>query len=332
MRVTDTPPAGWDDRAQSAWLSTGFAAASAELGHHPVYVEDDDDLALVLVRSVPLPVLDRWTRRAKVFVARRDPRFLRRLADLLRARGVSHVRIGDHRHAWRGPWPRPWPELRPQRLGDMVLDDVQADAEAFLGRRRTVRQNLAKARRAGVEVSEVRTARDLADFRTLIGETSARMTAGGVNHVYPPAFFPAVWRHMVPRGQALMLLARADGRPLAGHVYFVSPERLIYYHGGSTRNRALTPKQGPTAVTWHAIERARARGDRVLDMGGVNLGDRAQTGVTDFKQGWGARHVMADVADVVLSPAAVLWQELVLLPMWKYAHPVYVAAIRRRTA
>lgn len=96
--LRDTAPAGWDARGGSAYLFTGFAAACAELGYRALYAEDAFDYALVLVRGVP--VLGRWTRRAKVFTARRDPDFLRRLSEALAARGVVHIRIGHQQHPW----------------------------------------------------------------------------------------------------------------------------------------------------------------------------------------------------------------------------------------
>jgi hypothetical protein len=55
--LRDTAPSGWDTRAGFAYLFTGFAAASAELGYRTFYVEDAHDHALVLVRGVPIPRL-----------------------------------------------------------------------------------------------------------------------------------------------------------------------------------------------------------------------------------------------------------------------------------
>lgn len=319
--LRDTAPPGWDTRAGSAYLFTGFAAASAELGYRTFYVEDAHDHALVLVRGVPIPPLGRWTRRAKVFTARRDPDFLQRLSDALAARGVVHIRVGHQQHAWTGPWP-PLRALRAERLWTAVIDDVQAAPDAFLATRRTVRANLGKARRAGVEVREARTAGEVAAACAVMSRTEARIRQHGVNHLYPVEFVRAAWRHMVPRGQAVILTAHAGGRLLAAQLYFLERERLVYYQGGSTRDRDCTPLQGPTAVTWHAVEMARARGCAALDFGGVNVDDPAQAGITDFKRQW-ATFRAGEVADIVLSPRAVRLQERYVLPLWKHIHPLY---------
>jgi lipid II:glycine glycyltransferase (peptidoglycan interpeptide bridge formation enzyme) len=74
---------------------------------------------------------------------------------------------------------------------------------------------------------------------------------------------------MVPRGQALFLLAWADSAALAGGRFLISRDRLTYYMGGSTRDRALTAKQGPKAMFWHAMRLGQRLGLKTFDMGAV---------------------------------------------------------------
>jgi len=329
LRLRDTAPSDWDARVGSAYLFTGFAAAATELGYRALFAEDDADQALVLVRGLPLRRLGRWTRRAKVFTARRDPEFLRRLTDSLADFGVVHIRVGHQQHPWIGAWPLPWPGFESHRLWTTIVDEVQAAPDAFLARRRTLRANLGKARRARVEVREARTAAEVDAACAVMADTEGRIREHGVNHLYPVAFVRAAWRHMVSRGQAAVLFAHAAGRVLAAQLYFLEADRLVYYQGGSTRDRAWTPLQGPTAVTWHAVGMARARGHSVLDFGGVNIDDPAQAGLTAFKRQWG-RFQAGEVAEVVLSPTAVRLQERYLLPAWKHVHPLYAVAFGRR--
>ena len=70
MRLSHAPPAGWDARVSSPILSEGFAAAARGMGYAPYFLEDERDRALVLFRAVPLPLVRRWTLRAKVYVDR----------------------------------------------------------------------------------------------------------------------------------------------------------------------------------------------------------------------------------------------------------------------
>jgi hypothetical protein len=327
-----TAPAGWDRRIGSAWLSTGFAAASQAVGYRAYYVEDARDRAIVLLRSVPLPLLDGWTRRAKIYVDVRDPGFVRDLAGVLGRLDVSHVHIGDQMHAWQGAWPTPWPELQIERLHVCRLDHVKGgDDDLRRALREPARKNIRKAERAGVTVSEATTEADVEDVFRLLETTGERIRERGGKAVYPLAFFRAAWRHMTPTGSAVLLLARAGRALLAAQLYFVSAEGVMYYHGGSTRDRDLTPKQGSSAIFWRALRMARDLGVP-FDMGGIAPSDdpvHGQAGVTEFKRQWVPEPTLVDVADVVLSPMKVRFQERVLLPLWERAHPLYLRAFGR---
>ena len=61
MKFVETPPSDWDERIAFPLQSVGFAHAARALGHHPLFAEDQQGLALVLVRRVPVPVLRAWT-------------------------------------------------------------------------------------------------------------------------------------------------------------------------------------------------------------------------------------------------------------------------------
>src|SRR5215212_6668205 len=108
MVLSARPPRDWNDRITSPLLSEGFAEAARGLGYRPCYAADDQDAALVLVRSVPLAFVSRWTARAKVYVAHGHLNFLRKLLDALRRRGVAHVKLNDERHGLRHGVPKEW--------------------------------------------------------------------------------------------------------------------------------------------------------------------------------------------------------------------------------
>jgi hypothetical protein len=327
MEFRGAPPAGWDQHIASPILSEGFADASRGLGYRPLFVEDHRDRALVLLRRIPLPLLDRLTERAKVYVSEGNLAFLDALIEQLAARRVSHVRIGDERHGVPRPpadRQRAWPV--PHHV--FLIETADRSDDDFLATMSDpVPRNIRKAERAGVEVVEIRTEPEMDIFSSLMAETVDRMRSRHVAAVYPDAFFRTVFRRMVPRGQALFLLARAEGQPLAAQMYLIGADRLTYYHGASTRNRELTPKHGPTAIFWHAIRLAAKRRLRVLDMGaGTPTIDRANVhfSVTDFKRRWGGRHVEVLTVDITLAPTKVFLQERLLKPLWDRAHPLYL--------
>jgi hypothetical protein len=326
MRLTRTPTPGWDTRITFPILSEGFAAAARGLGYRALFAEDQRDRALILLRSVPIPILRRWTLRAKVYIDRGHQGFLHEMLRTLRWHGVAHVKLNDERHGLFHAVPS-WEGVTPLPRWVFLLDTQRTDAELCSAMQDPVPRNLRKAARARVEVREIRTEEDLAAFCDLMTQTSDRMRQRQVAAVFPNQFFRGVYEHMVPRGQALFLLARADGVPLAGQMYIVSPHRLTYYHGASTRDRALTPKHGPTAGFWHAIRLARDRAIPLFDFGGATPTDDPADpnfSVTDFKRRWGGRHVEVPGAEIVLARTKVMLQDRWLKPFWDRAHPVYL--------
>lgn len=332
MHLSDCPPHDWDARISFPILSEGFAEACRELGYSPHFVADPRDAALVLLRSVPLPLARRWTLRAKAYVDFGHAGFLRDLLDRLRRAGVAHVKVNDERHGLSDTIAWGWPGVTPSPRHVFLIDAAgKTDADFRQAMHDPVPRNIRKAERAGVVVEEIRSEEDLRAFTTLMEETCDRMRARHVAAVYPAAFFEAAFRAMVPRGQALFLLARAEGVPLAGQMYLVSPTKLTYYHGASTRARELTPKHGPTAAFWHALRLARDRNIAVFDLGGANATtDRTDVhfSITDFKRRWGGRHVVIPGAEVVLSPLKLAFQDRCLKPFWDRAHPLYLRVFR----
>jgi hypothetical protein len=332
MDLTEKPPADWNARITSPLLSEGFAEAARGLGYRPWYAADADDAALVLVRSVPLAVVNRWTARAKIYVAHGHLHFLRKLLDALRRRGVAHVKLNDERHGLRHGVPKGWPGVIDVPRHVFLIDVAgRSDASLLQAMHDPVPRNIRKAERAKVVVEEIRTSADMDAFLGLMEETSTRMRGRNVAAVFPPGFFRRVFEYMVPTGQAFFLLARAGGVAIAGQMYLVGRDVLTYYHGASTRDRALTPKHGPTAIFWHAVRLARDRGLAVFDFGGANPTDDPNDvhfSVTDFKRRWGGRHVAVATADVVLSPLKVAVQDRILKPFWDRAHPLYLRLFR----
>ena len=116
-------------------------------------------------------------------------------------------------------------------------------------------------------------------------------------------------------------------------MYLVGADRLTYYHGASTRDRALTPKHGPTAIFWHAMRLAAKRRFRLLDIERERRRPIPPTCISrspTSKRRWGGRHVEVLSVDITLARAKVLFQEWVLKPLWGRTHPLYLRAFRRQ--
>ena len=326
MKFVETPPSDWDERIAFPLQSVGFAQAARALGHHPLFAEDQHGLALVLVRRVPVPVLRTWTARAKVYADIRNVAFLHPLVEGLRALGVSHVKLGDSTWGVSGAALDGWRALRPI-VYHVFLNDLRVAEDALLARvNPKIRRHIRTAMQE-VTVAEVRTTTDLRDYLSLVEQTQVRMRFRDQAAVYPAGYFQAILREMVPRRQALLLVARAGDAPLAGGTFVTTSDQFVHVHGCSTRDRGLTPKQGPTAVFWHAMRMARAGGRTVFNMGAVTPSDdpsHPHYSVYTYKKQFGGQLVDVPCADLVVSPWKYRFQESLLAPMWDRLHPVYL--------
>jgi hypothetical protein len=326
MNLVDTPPSLWDQRIEFPLQSVGYAQAATALGHRPLFAEDEHGIALVLIRRVPIPLLRGWTARAKVYAHARDAAFLLALVKELRRLGVSHVKLGDAMWGVTGAVAEDWRALR-RVTYHVFVNDLRLPDEALLARvRAPVRRDIRKGL-ASVSVTEVRTPADLRDYLALAAQTGERMRGHDLASVYPTAYFEAILREMVPRRQAALFIARAGDTPLAGGLFMVSSDRFVYLHGCSTRNRALTPKQGPSAMFWHAMRFARASGCTVFDMGAVTPTDdptHPHYSVYEYKKGWGGQLEAVQSGELVVSASKYRFQEFVLAPMWDRFHPLYL--------
>ena len=330
MHVQTVPPTAWDSRILSPVLSSGFGEAITALGWRPFYAWDASDTALVLIRRLPVPGLRRWTARARVYLNYGCPTFVRELRRWLDDEGVGYATFGD------AVWPLPdhlhgeLAEMRSVGL-QRIVHDVQHDDATLRARMEPkTRTQLRKAERSGVLISEIVCHEELKDFLVLGAETAVRIRQRNVVAALPDAFFRAILRTLVPRGQATFLIARAEGRPLAGALFLNSAQSMTYYHGVSTRDPSLAPRQGPSALVWHAMRRARERRVSLFDHGAVTVTDdpaHPHYSVYDFKRRFGGRLEAVLSGELVLSRAKHAFQQRVLLPAWRRLHPLYVRVV-----
>jgi hypothetical protein len=296
------------------------------LGHRPLFAEHDHGHAVAFIRNVSIPVLRSWTARAKVYLDRADPRFVSELLARLADTGVGYVRLGDP--VWPLAQGAPTGRAVVQETAHHVfLYDPRVGEEALLaGMDSKARTHLRKAQREGVVVSPVEREAELREYCALAAQTATRMRRRDVAAGLSEGFFGTVYRTMVPRGQARFLMARADGRPLAGALYLLSPSRMTYFHGASTRDPELARKQGPTALLWEALRHAHRLGLECFDHGAVTVTEdpaHPHYPVYQFKRRFGGRLTPVTSGEIVLSPMKYGFQKHVMMPVWKRVHQVY---------
>lgn len=157
-----------------------------------------------------------------------------------------------------------------------------ADAVRATFSRKSVRQTINKGLRLGVSVRRGAGPSDLAQFYRLYALNRKR-------HGIPPqpqSLFATILEHFVQSPRALLYLAEAEGRSVAGLIV-IRYRGVCYakYEGIDEGARHLQPIY---PLFWQTIHDACLDGDHTYDFGRT-AGDNA--GLRDFKRRWGTVEV-----------------------------------------
>ena len=324
MTLSPTPPSDWKSIARHAIQLPEFAEAARHLGYTPFYVTDGDAAALVQIRD-PLPGLG-LLGRAYVYPSNENARFLEGVLAAIARRRIPFVRVGNT--MW-GVGDRASLGLRDRRVNvaarHTIVLDIDRDEKAILKSMDGAERKIRKAAKEGVEVSEAQSLADVEAYHALSRDTADRIRTRSRFTELPLAFFVDIWRRMVPAGHARLFLARHEGELIAGNLFVIHGDTMLYYQGASTRDRAQTLKQAPAACFWAAIRAAQSLGLRRFDMGGCTPTEDStdpRYGVYEFKKKWGGELVTFYNAEIPLAPRVVALQERVMAPLWQRLHPL----------
>ncbi len=173
---------------------------------------------------------------------------------------------------------RPAPPIQPDRT--RLIDLTRSEEALWADLRSKWRQYVAKARRAGVSVSEAGP-EGLDDFYRIYVETARR--AGFVHRA--AGAYADVYHAFARRGGARLLLARLpDGTPAATLLLLSCGAKVIEPYGGMTQAGAAT--RANYLLKWEAIRSSREAGFATYDLWGL-----AHPGIEQFKVGFGGREV-----------------------------------------
>jgi len=154
------------------------------------------------------------------------------------------------------------------------------ELELFKNFSSATRRNIRTAEKSGLRVA-------VSDFETDLDEYYRLHCRTRKRHGVPPqprSFFKAIHRNVISKGKGFTVLARFQGRPVSGAVYFYSGRKAIYKFGASDlRYQHLRPAN---LVMWEAMKWFSNNGFDELCFGRTDL-DNA--GLVHFKSGWGAR-------------------------------------------
>ncbi len=209
--------------------------------------------------------------------------------------------------AWQGPPPAHLREIRmnfgtynhslykaPRDLlpPDTVLIDLEGSEDEILGRmHQKTRYNIRLSLRRGVVVEEG-TAEDLPAWYDIYLETAARACFEPMPFKHFCTFLDERAEGSASPVSTRLLLARHEGRLLAGMLLAVTRTRATYLYGASTR--AHRELMASSVVQWAAIRLAKSLGCRDYDLFGAAPGQgepHPLSGVHRFKTGFGGRLV-----------------------------------------
>jgi CelD/BcsL family acetyltransferase involved in cellulose biosynthesis len=219
-------------------------------------------------RWIALP----FTDRCPPLVATDDalPPLLRALASVAAAHGVGRLEIRAGAPGFQNV------EVAKTHLLDLTRGG-EAVERAF---RSAHRRNASKALRAGVTLRRAKSEEDVAGAYYALHLLTRRRL--GVP-VQPRRFFRLLWRRVLAPGLGHVLLASADGSPIAGAVFLHAGATVIYKYGASDA-RAWSLRANNLLFA-EAIRWSAEAGYSRFDFG---RSDHEDTGLRSFKSGWGA--------------------------------------------
>lgn len=289
-------PANWElflARFPEAHLlqTSQWGQLKSEFGWRAAHLVRAESGAQVLFRPLPLGFSLAYIPRGPVGGDLQA--LLPELDALCRKRRAIALKLEPDEWADNAPLPPagfvPSPQsVQPPRT---ITIDLRGDEETLLSRmKQKTRYNIRLGQRKGVVV---RVSGDLDTFNRLMAETSERDAFG----VHSPDYYRRVHDLFQPHELCDLLVAEADGVPLAALMVFARGKRAWYLYGASAtehRNTMCT-----YVLQWEAIRWARARGCTEYDLWGVPDAEEGQLeaefsrrsdglwGVYRFKRGFG---------------------------------------------
>jgi len=203
--------------------------------------------------------------------------FVGRLAEAARREGVHRIRLS--RNFYDPPLDPPGYQ-RQEHVLHILHFGGRTEAEVWKDFKSRVRRDVRLGQRRGVVLESADTPGARDELFRMYCDTMAR---NRTIVTWKRAMLDAAWDHLVRPGEGEMLIARFEGRPLAGMVTFYSGRRCFYFLGASSgTHRNLCPND---AVVWEAMRRALARGCEHFDF---MTSSREDAPLMDFKAKWGA--------------------------------------------
>ena len=254
--VVEDPDGGVAGAVQVLARPSAFGRQVLYAPHGPVWDRQRDDAPRLLESLVE--GLGSLARRERAIVAKVDPR-AEMGGDPFGSPDVGRQlkRVGFRRARF---------DLQAASTLVVALPD---DPDAIVpGLPRDTRNLVRRSEREGVSVDIDREAAPeaMVEFFDLYRLTAER--AGF--RARPREFLDVLGRGLAETGSWYLLLARREGRPIAGMVVARTGDRAFYLYGGSRREPAFKHAYAPYAAMASAMQTLTADGVRVLDLWGAS--------------------------------------------------------------
>ena len=202
-----------------------------------------------------------------------------------------------------------WVRTESEQPEHTIVSDLRPGEEELLANMHSMaRRNVRAAQKAGVTVG-----RDehFDDFWKIFMATNERAKLGA----FPESYYQTMLEEgNAHGGEAYVVLARHEGKALAGGFFVTMGNGAYYLFGGSVKDDRPTedgqPRKdvkAPTAFYWGAMQDARAHGYTLFDFWGIPRQiseDKHSIGLVRMKESFGGQKVWYPAYELPLSPLA----------------------------
>lgn len=211
----------------------------------------------------------------------------------------------------------PFVRVEAEQPEHTITVNLRQSQEALLANLHAMaRRNVKTAQKNGVGV-EVGREELFEEFWEIFSATNERARLGA----FPKAYYQTMLREGARYGgDAYIVLARHEGRALAGGFFLAMGERTDYLFGGSVKDdrpgeggEGRKDVRAPTAFYWGAMLDAKARGYHTFDFWGIprQLDEGKHSfGVYRMKENFGGDKVWFPAYELQLSPTAPVLRRL----------------------
>lgn len=141
------------------------------------------------------------------------------------------------------------------------------------------RNAIRKAEKSGVEVVEPQTLKEwLEHYYELSWGVYRRQ---GKEPPFSKEYFTALWQNLYPSGDLVVLLARYEGKIIAGGIF--PRDRFVGYYLDGASNREYNKVVPNNLLQWAYLKRAQTMGIQLYDMVGANI-----PSIAKFKKSFGS--------------------------------------------